>query len=279
MSKKHFGLLGYPLEHTLSKFIHGRLFEMANVNADYEIFPIDSLNSESYLKNLRTLDGFNITIPYKQAIIQFLDELDERVRICKSVNTVKNTGVSKGYTTDADGFLKSFEHGSIPLKGKVVILGAGGAARAIAYGCCVEGCEVIIVTRTNSYKKGESLVDDIKRNFDYSEISNCSISDLKGDIDIFINATPVGMYPHSDGMPVPEALLPSFGAVFDIVYNPIETKLIKAAKANGLKTITGLPMLVWQAAATQKIWNDSEFRLDDILQLIEDTEKKTRKEF
>jgi len=140
MSQKRYAVIGHPIGHTMSPFIHKRLFEMRDIDADYGVYDIPTEDLIGKIQELKSLDGFNITIPHKQAIIPFLKQMDQKASLYQSVNTVKNNGCLEGYTTDPDGFLSALGQAGIPLKGRVVILGTGGVARTIAD---LEGCEQI----------------------------------------------------------------------------------------------------------------------------------------
>lgn len=257
MKKKHFALIGYNLSHTLSPCIHKHYFETFNIDAEYEVIDIPPDTLESYIPYLKSLDGYNVTIPYKQKIISYLDKTSEKANLYGSVNTVKNNGISSiGYTTDAYGFTSSLDLEGIPLENRVVILGCGGAARVFAYEAAERKCEIVIAVREKSFAKANLLCTQIKNHYKNVEIGVCTISDVSGKIDLLINATPVGMYPHVNESLVDESVLKNCSYVFDAIYNPLETKLIKQASQMGCKVSNGLSMLILQAIQSEKIWND-----------------------
>lgn len=280
MKKKHYAVVGHPIDHSMSAFIHKRLFELSKFDADYDVINIPSEDLGIAFNSLKELDGFNITIPHKQAIIPYLDSLSNKATLYKSINLVKNTeGRSKGYTTDPDGFIKALELANIPLKGRVVILGTGGAARAAAYESVIAGCETVISVRPQSLNHAASLIGDIKSTTVAPQIESCTTEALGGRIDLLINATPVGMYPKIHESPIFADIVSNCHSVFDMVYNPQETMLLKLAKSNGIKYSNGLSMLVWQAVYSQNIWTGAQFNDQDIKQLLFDTRNEMNKIF
>ena len=280
MKRKHYALIGHPIAHSMSYFIHKRLFELSGTDADYDLINIPPEDLGMAFNSLKELDGFNVTIPHKQTIIQYLDSLSKKAKLYRSINVIKNTnGRSKGYTTDPDGFVAALELTNIPLSGRVVILGAGGAARAAAYEAVLAGCETVIAVRPQTLSHVASLIGDIKTNTIAPQISSCTLEALSGHIDLLVNATPVGTYPKIHESPVFADTVKNCEAVFDMVYNPNETMLIKLAKSNGIKHSNGLPMLVWQAVHAQNIWTGAQFKCNDIKQLCIDTRAEMNKIF
>lgn len=275
--KKSFAIIGHPIAHTISPFIHKRLFDIAGITASYNIIDVGSEDLHYLIPNLRQLNGYNITIPHKQNIIQFLDFLRDKAKVYNSVNTVKNSEISEGFNTDADGFLNALENENIPLSGNIYILGCGGVARTIAFESIDKGCNVTLAVRNCSFNKAEKLVNEIKK---YNKKAQISIdimgSPFKCPVDILINSTPVGMYPDINNTPIDKNLLKSCKVVFDAIYNPFETDLIKMAKSNGSRALGGLSMLVWQAVIAHKIWDDSIYSINDIKQLIEDSKNELK---
>ncbi|MEE0264323.1 MAG: shikimate dehydrogenase [Acutalibacteraceae bacterium] len=281
MSKKEYAVIGHPIGHTMSPFIHKRLFELAGIDADYSVIDVmpEKLDID-FNEKLSRLDGFNITIPHKSAIIPYLSQLDKKAEMYGSVNTVDKN--KKGYTTDPDGFLQSLKANGIPLDGKVVIIGTGGVARTIAFEAAKAGADITIAVRPQSIHKVASLTREIMEKVEHPCVSTCYIERLakcQSEIDLLINATPVGMYPAVDDMPVGEDIISISKAVYDVVYNPLETKLIKTAKAMGKKAVGGMDMLVWQAVVAHQIWDGSEYSLKDIEQLCKDAANKQAEMF
>ncbi|HHZ05170.1 MAG TPA: shikimate dehydrogenase [Clostridiales bacterium] len=280
MSKKNYAVIGHPIGHTMSPFIHKRLFELSNIDAEYTVIDVapEKLDAD-YQAILSKLDGFNITIPHKQAIIPLLTSLDNKAGIYGSVNTVVHGEQSKGYTTDPDGFLAALKSSGIQLAGKVVILGTGGVARTMAFEAAKAGADVRIAVRPHDILAVTKLVGEIKDKVFRPCISSCYIDRINGDFDLLINATPIGMYPNIDNMAVSQSVLEHCNAVFDAVYNPLETKLVKTAKAMGKKALGGMSMLVWQAVVSHQIWDGSTYDPKDIEQLVLDSATEMKKIF
>lgn len=284
MNKKYFALIGHPIEHSMSPFIHKRLFELSKICAEYEILNIPPFDLKNAFLTLKNFDGFNVTLPHKKEIIYHLNRLSNHARLCGAVNTVKNIKNSDdicsiGYNTDSRGFIKSLKESNLPLKGRVVVLGCGGAARSMAFELTAAGCETVIAVRPQSLSKASLLAGDIYTNTISPNIQTCLISELKGHIDLLVNATPVGMYPNVKEMPIEPDILKNCAVVYDAIYNPSETLLLKTARSLGLKTINGINMLIWQSVYSHEIWNNTYFEIDDINQLKEDTIKKLKKQF
>lgn len=277
--KKHFALIGYPLGHSISPFIHSELSKLSAVIIDYDLIEIEKEKlNDAFENELKELDGFNVTIPYKSEIIPLLDGLSTRAEIFQSVNTVFfENGRSTGFNTDCIGFLRSLADAEINIEGRVLILGCGGVARTFITECIMAGAEITLGIRPSSLEKANALCDEIKARLNAS-VKPVFIDKIEGGFDLIINATPVGMYPLVDACPVSEAVVKSSKAVFDAVYNPLETKLIKIAKENGVKHLNGLPMLVWQAAAAEEIWNDLEFEKEEIDYVIRQAEEYLKNE-
>ncbi len=275
-----FAVIGHPIAHTMSPFIHKRLFQLSKIEADYSILDIAPQELAEKLTELKALDGFNITIPHKQAIIPFLDTLDQKAAFFKSVNTVKNAGRSFcGYTTDGIGFCKALEAAGAGLFGRTVILGAGGAARVMAFEAVRKGSRVTIAARAHSQEAAQLLCDDLRSKVNGAEADFCLPEAIEGPINLLANATPVGMYPNTEGCPVEEHVIRRADCVFDAVYNPDDTTLLKLARKNGIKAIGGMSMLVWQAAAAQEIWYGAKFQAADIDQLCRDAVTEMKKKF
>ena len=279
MNKKKFAVIGHPIGHTMSPFIHQRLFELSGVDAEYGVLDISPSDFErDYIEILKPLDGYNITIPHKTRVIPLLDEIDGKAEMYGSVNTVRNRdGVSKGFTTDPDGFLKALEYASIPLSGRVVILGCGGVARTMAFEAIKKGAEVELAVRESSRSKAEALVLEINEKLSAPKISITDISAFSGEVKTLINATPVGMSPKSDFQPVTDSQLSGCENVFDAIYNPLETKLIRKAKSLGINAEGGMSMLVWQAVVSHRHWDGSDYDVKDIEKLCADAAEELMK--
>ncbi|MGN0460380.1 MAG: shikimate dehydrogenase family protein [Ruminococcus sp.] len=271
MPKKKYAVIGHPIGHTMSPFIHKRLFSLGGIDAEYNVYDVPPQElKDTFKRELSNLNGFNITIPHKQAIIPFLDYLDPKAKLYGSVNTFFNdNGTFRGYTTDPDGFLMALKSTGIPFKGRTVILGCGGVARTMAYEAVLAKNDLTLAVRPDDLLMAEDLKKELDA-LDGDNVKVCKIADLQGDIDVLINATPVGMFPHEDNCPVSDEVIKNSKAVFDAIYNPLETKLIKKAKENGALAVGGMSMLVWQAVVAQTKWNDVSFDKNDIDKLCLD---------
>ena len=278
MSIKKFAVIGHPIGHTMSPFIHNRLFELSGIEAEYTKLDIAPENlADEYSKVLAKLDGYNITIPHKQNIIPLIDEIDEKAKMYGSVNTVANiNGVAKGYTTDPDGFLKALNAAGITLDGRVVILGCGGVARTMAYEVVLKGLPLLFAVRKEDVDIAKLLCNEIENTVKGAKVSFCLIDELSGDIDVLVNATPLGMFPKVDVQPVSDSVINRCASVFDAVYNPLETVLIKKALANGAKAVGGMSMLVWQAVVAHEKWDGSVYDKDDIAKLCIDSAEELK---
>ncbi len=279
MSIKKFAVIGHPIGHTMSPFIHTRLFALSGVEAEYTKLDIAPENLENEYKNsLLKLDGYNITIPHKQLIIPFIDEIDKKAEMYGSVNTVSNkNGIAKGYTTDPDGFLKALDAAGVTLGGRVVIAGCGGVARTMAYEIVLKNLPLLFAVRAEDTEIAKALCNEIQNTVAGAEVKYCLIPELSGDIDVLVNATPLGMFPRIDNQPVSDEVISKCANVFDAVYNPLETVLIKKAKANGANAVGGMSMLVWQAVVSHEHWDGSSYDTADINKLCIDASNELLK--
>lgn len=278
MSIKKFAVIGHPIGHTMSPFIHNRLFKLSGIQAEYIKLDIAPENlADEYNKVLSKLDGYNITIPHKQNIIPLIDEIDEKAKMYGSVNTVANIdGAAKGYTTDPDGFLKALDAAGIVLDGRVVILGCGGVARTMAYEVVLKGLPLLFAVRKEDVEIAKALCNEIENTVKDAKVSFCLIDELSGDIDVLVNATPLGMFPKIDVQPVSDSVINRCASVFDAVYNPLETVLIRKALANGAKAVGGMSMLVWQAVVAHEKWDGSVYDKEDIAKLCVDSAEELK---
>jgi len=276
---RRFAVIGYPIGHTMSPFIHKRLFELSGMPADYDVIEISPGELESRIPTLKVLDGFNITIPHKTGIIPFLNSIDGTARLYGSVNTVRCNGEFKGYSTDGTGFLKALESGDVPLSGRIVIMGCGGVVRTIAFEAAKRGCDICFAVRDADLSACEVLKNEIFSFKPDSDIGITSLDGIKGEIDLLINGTPVGMYPSINAMPMPGEALVNTKRIFDAVYNPEDTLFIKTAREMGVKTVGGMPMLVWQAAAAHEIWDGVSYNVEDINAIIREANKYMNESF
>lgn len=258
-----FGLIGYPLGHSLSKVIHEAGFKSLGLDATYEILetPPDSLVDRiKFLKN-NGYKGFNVTIPLKLPISLFVNEVDEYADLARAVNTVSIQAdkMLKAYNTDVIGFKRAIPS-DINLKGaKVAILGTGGAAHAACIALTECGVKEIAFF-TRNIPNSIDLMNYVRRKFPSIEFNIYLIENIRnlGEYSMLVNTTPIGMLGKAgDMMPVEISALQTLNknaVVYDVIYNPKKTILIKSAEKLGLRTITGLDMLIYQAVAAQEIW-------------------------
>ncbi|MFX0021730.1 MAG: shikimate dehydrogenase [Candidatus Hermodarchaeota archaeon] len=253
-------IIGYPIEHSMSPVMHNAVIKELNLDYVYLAFSVYPNNLKFAVKAFKTLDikGINVTIPFKEKIIKYLDKIDSVAMKIGAVNTIKNEdGYLIGRNTDAEGSKKAILNSGYAISGRnVLILGAGGAARALSYGLANDINKITIVNRTEW--RAEKLAKELNRNFGIEVKSNkFSANVLKEEIkkaDCLINATPIGMYPKVDQSPIPAEFLHEDLFVFDVVYNPLDTKLLKDAYSCGCKTMGGLDMLVYQGASAFEWW-------------------------
>lgn len=272
-----FGLLGHPLGHSMSPFIHGRLMSIKNLSANYDLYDIPPERLGESRDRLFALDGFNITIPYKQEIIKYLDCLDDTAARYNSVNVVRTGGKNIGYNTDVIGFLKSVQHLGASLGGKTLMLGCGGVARMMGAETVAAGGDLTIAVRDPDGQKVKDLVNMLSCINSGAHISVADINKVGGKFDIMLNATSVGMYPNINSSPASEETVAGCKYVFDAVYNPEDTLLAKYAAKHNVKCMTGMEMLVRQAAEAQTIWNGFEFDDGEIMALVSQANEEMKK--
>ncbi|MBU4267140.1 MAG: shikimate dehydrogenase [Candidatus Altiarchaeales archaeon] len=253
---KILGVIGHPIEHSLSPVMHRAALKELGLDYHYDKFEVKPEELENFVSDAReNFLGFNVTVPHKVGIIKFLDNLSKEAELIGAVNTVKfENSSAKGYNTDGLGALRALEEAGQQANGKkVLILGAGGASRAISFQLAMEGAEISICDKAGD--KAEELAAEIMKKLNKDvRILDFPIKEKLDDFDILINATPVGMSPNIDNSPLPREFLNPSLTVMDIVYNPLETKLLKEARETGCKTVNGTGMLVNQGAESLRIW-------------------------
>jgi shikimate dehydrogenase len=260
------GVIGDPIEHTMSPVMHNAAFNELGLDYAYLAFRVRVAELAQAIAGMRALNirGLNVTIPHKVAVIPFLDELDPLADKIGAVNTIVNDGgFLKGYNTDATGFLKALrDRGFGPAGKRVAILGAGGAARAISFILADSGAELVILNRREELDWAEALARQISDAFGKEvnafESDAANLKAALDSADIVVNATSVGMSPHSGESPVPAGLLRAGMVIFDIVYNPLKTRLATEAAQAGAETVMGLDMLVGQGALAFEMWTGKQ---------------------
>ncbi|MCM1327933.1 MAG: shikimate dehydrogenase [Ruminococcus sp.] len=271
---EQYALLGYPLKHTMSPPIHKRLFELEGKSADYEVCEIPPERLADQVAYLNAMDGYNVTIPFKTDIIKYLDWLDDSAKRYNSVNCVVNRmDKNIGFNTDCYGFLRSLEAENISLEGKVLQIGCGGVGRMIATEAAIHGADLTIVALPEFVKGAEDAAKEALTHNPKAQIKVITHDEISGEFDLLINASPVGMFPKVDECPVTEEVVKSCKNVFEVIYNPDVTMLMKIAEKNGIKAVGGMAMLVWQAVVAHEIWSGAKFRDEDIGELISDMKK------
>lgn len=240
-------VIGDPVRHSLSPVMHNTAFHHIGHNGVYVALPVTDLPGA--VAGIRALNirGCSVTLPYKVAVMELLDHVDPMARRIGAVNTIVNqAGRLGGFNSDSPGAMAALLEKTPIARRQVAVIGAGGAARALAYGVKVNGGRLTIVNR--SPEKGRRLAGQLECDF-------CPLADFSGvGCDILINATSVGMIPHTDRMPVTPACLRPGMTVMDIVYNPLETRLLRAAREAGCTVVDGVAMFVHQGAIQFERW-------------------------
>jgi shikimate dehydrogenase len=263
--KQIFGVFGDPVSHSLSPAMHNAAFSALGMDSVYHAFRVKPEKLEKAILGAEAMGfgGLNLTVPLKEAALELgcikPDPLAERIGAVNTIVFGKN-GEIKGYNTDGLGAKQVLQDAAVEIKGsKIVVAGAGGAARAITFQLAADGAEIIIVNRTE--ERAIELAKDISATALSGKVEGRGLSELKNllqDANVLINTTTLGMYPNTDtAIATAEDLHPGL-TVFDIVYNPLETRLLREAKASGAKTVSGVLMLVYQGAEAFRLWTGIE---------------------
>jgi len=272
-SSLNYGLIGDPVDHSLSPTIQNAAFQSAGLDAVYVAWRVQPLGLRSAVQGLRVLGvrGFNVTTPHKSAVARYLDKVDILASRIQSVNTVTNDGgMLTGFSTDGTGALNSLEEAGASLdQGGIILIGAGGAGRAIAYALAERGCRFTFVNRTLS--KARLIARRIRDQFNIqvasAPLSSRNLKTLLAQAEIVVNASSMGMNGKSN-LPIKPAWLRPEHYVFDLVYRPLETKLLQYASLAGARTITGLDMLVNQGACSFFLWTGRKAPVVEMRQAI-----------
>ena len=236
---RHYGIIGYPLHHSFSAKYFSEKFEREGIEAEYSLYPIGMEDLRLKIEDLfHRLDGMNVTMPYKQTIIPYLDRLDETAEAVGAVNVVHKR---VGYNTDCIGFMESIKPLLRAFDRKALVLGTGGASKAVCYGLKQLGIATTLVSRTPK----DGMIG-------YSDLTE----GLMAEHTIIVNCTPLGMVPDTESYPpIPYELISAQHLLFDCIYNPEETVFLRKGKAQGATIQNGIEMLYGQAKAAWKIWN------------------------
>lgn len=264
-----YGLLGEKLGHSLSPSIHKMIFEELKLDASYHLFEVAKTDLKDAVQGFRALGfkGINVTIPYKIAVMEYLDEISPEAAKIAAVNTVFfDGGKLKGYNTDYHGFgMLLRKNGIDTVSRSAVILGSGGSAKAVSQYLADKGIkEISIVSRDASKHKDEFTGCKM---ISYDELENLEAKDM------IINCTPAGMYPNIDVSPVGKDIISKFASAVDLTYNPSETLFLRYARESGIKAVNGLYMLVGQAVKAQEIWNGIKLSDDAVEKIFIETGK------
>jgi len=257
---RYYGLIGFPLTHSFSgNYFAGKFKKEGITDASYDLYPLEDVNAfADLLKHKPELTGLNVTIPYKETIIPFLHELDETARAIGAVNTILiskgsdsvNALILKGYNTDVYGFRQSIKPFLESHHERALILGTGGASKAVAYVLRNIGVDCYFVSREKKTLNPERTPDS--KHFVYGEINEYVMKHFP----LIINTTPVGMYPAVDNCPaLPYEFITPSHFLFDLIYNPEETRFLAEGRKRGALTLNGLSMLQQQAEKAWEIWN------------------------
>ena len=240
---RHYGIIGYPLLHSFSAKYFNKKFLAEKIDAEYSLYSISGEELHRIAEYVDRLDGMNVTFPYKQTIIPYLDSLDETAATIGAVNVVYK---KKGYNTDCLGFIESIKPLLRKYDRRALVLGTGGASKAVCYGLQKLGIDVTLVSR----KPQETIIG-------YDAIDAAVMSEHT----LLINCTPLGMLPDVDTCPpIPYELVCEKHLLYDCVYNPAETLFLRRGKMQGAAICNGIKMLYGQAEAAWKIWNEEKIK-------------------
>ena len=269
------GLIGHPVEHSFSPPMHNAAFDALGMDYAYVAFDVNPAELQKAIEGARSLNirGFNVTIPHKIDVMKYLDEIDDVARLIGAVNTIDFKNL-KGYNTDGIGAVRAIEE-VISIKNKnVVIAGAGGASRAISFYIAKYGADSLTILNRN-VDKAQSLARDVSNSGLIGDVKSDSINEINAylaDADILVDTTPLGMHPHINDQPIATAEnMHDELVVFDAVYNPNETVLLKQAIEAGAKPVYGIKMLLYQGAESFKIWTGADAPVDIMEKALKDT--------
>ena len=271
---RQFGLIGYPLGHSFSKELHERLFALSGDSyAAYHMLELPPNRLEQDWAELSRLDGFNVTLPHKLLVYRKMQRHALSARQCGSVNTVKREpdGSLTGYNTDVVGFLRTMELLPHTLRERVLLLGCGGAAHMMAAQTVAQGGSLTVAVRPTALERAETMANSLRLLSPDCRVRVTRIDRIPREpFDVLLQATPCGMYPNIDQTPIPESVLEQAGCLFDAIYRPSETLLMRMARKMGIPTAGGMPMLIYQAVAAHKIWDNARYSNETVTVLLND---------
>jgi len=257
---KIFCVIGHPIEHSMSPIMWNPALQELGLDYVYLAFDVHPKNLEKAISGIRSLDirGINVTLPHKETVIKYLDEIDPIALKIGAINTIKNDeGTLKARNTDASGAKKALLDAGCNISGKnIVFLGAGGVARSLAYIMAEESNHIILtdLIEERAITVANEIKDKMKANIEGKICNKDNVNESLKKADILINATPIGMYPRVEDTPITKDMLNADLFVFDVVYNPLETRLMKEAAEIGCQTLGGLDMLVNQGILAFEWW-------------------------
>lgn len=248
---KTFGIIGYPLGHSFSAQYFSHKFQEEHIDACYHLFPLPQVEAFRQLIQEHDLTGLNVTLPYKEQIIPYLDDLDETARAIGAVNVIRfHNGRLTGYNTDVIGFCNSLKPLLHPRHTQALVLGTGGAAKAVKYGLTTLGIQATYVSRT---KKRIQIAGNETETITYQELT----PEIIAAHTLIVNCTPLGMFPDTAACaPIPYNLLTAQHLLYDVVYNPEKTLFLQHGEQQGCRIQNGMPMLTGQAEAAWRIWTE-----------------------
>lgn len=256
-----YAVIGDPVSHSLSPLMHNTAFNHIEYNGVYLAFNVTDITSAIAGMRALGISGLSVTIPHKQAVMEHLDEIDEIAKKIGAVNTIiSNDGKLTGYNSDCLGAMRALKEKTGIQGRKVILIGAGGAARAIGFGILNEGGQLTILNKFED--EGTLLANDL--GVDYYPITEFE----KMECDILINATPLGMTPDVDSTPVQKDFLEKNMVVMDIVYNPLRTRLLKDAEDAGCATVEGVSMFIYQAVFQFELWTGRKAPVDLMREIV-----------
>jgi shikimate dehydrogenase len=269
------GLFGHPVGHSLSPLMHNCAFQKMGLPFIYAAFDIEPTHIGSAVESIRALGlrGVNVTIPHKVAVMPFLDEIDEEARQIGAVNTIVNeNGRLIGYNTDGRGYVQSLieEEDIHPAHARVLMLGAGGAARGVALALIRAGVERVLITN-RTYAKAEQLAVELSHLFPGKHIRAISKEQIASAIresTLLVQTTSIGMHPDNEASPIPAEYLHSGLLVSDLIYNPLQTRIQRDALAAGARTHSGAGMFIYQGALSFEYWTGTKAPVDAMKEVV-----------
>lgn len=272
-----YAVIGYPIGHSLSPVMHTAAFRALNIQASYVALEVQPGDLGEFVSSMRRdpWRGANVTVPFKEVVLDLVDDLADSARAIRAVNTVvARDGRLTGHNTDARGFLRALtdDAGFNAAGAKALIVGAGGAAKAVVYGLLQAGiCKIVIANR--DVARAERLRDAFDDGTRISVLPTGELGESEKDVDLLVNATSIGMSggPAPESSPLPDGWLPNRALVYDLIYRPAATPLLRISRLAGLPILGGLPMLVYQGAESFELWTERPAPVNQMLAAVRST--------